>query len=411
MSTSVREGDFVILDVNGEKLSFVQVTPKGKARIGKGFVPATALVGLPYGCLVEILEHGELQQVARCVPEQAEAPIAELRSSGQGGQAIVAALASNSATYASKTEFSQEKYRRKKSRKYCVQATLVQPTARSICEGLFAKAPMKIGHLRVDALALLLSFADIGPHSQALVWDGVGGLVTGAVGERMGGHGDVCSVYTGRNGNQDSTRLFNFPDHVRKSIHTCQLVEMQHRLDTPAAQQPVNTSQAEQLPNGHGIPDPDAAQSDGIAMEVDGAPMPMPSNNTRAAAEVAPITSSKPQPADARRQSGTGCLNKGQPLRSSFTSCIIAAPAVSPGAAWHWLRPFLAPSASFAIFSPHMQPLAEFMQTLQHTKEAVAVQLHDIWWREYQVLPFRTHPEMNAAEPGGYVLAGIKIGS
>ena len=63
-------------------------------------------------------------------PEQ----IAELRSSGQGGQAIAAALASHSATYAAKTEFSQEKYLRKKSRKYCIQATLVQPTARSICE-------------------------------------------------------------------------------------------------------------------------------------------------------------------------------------------------------------------------------------------------------------------------------------
>lgn len=29
MAVLVREGDFVILDVNGEKLSFVQVTPKG----------------------------------------------------------------------------------------------------------------------------------------------------------------------------------------------------------------------------------------------------------------------------------------------------------------------------------------------------------------------------------------------
>ena len=37
-----------------------------KAKVGKGFVPATALIGLPYGCLVEILEHGQLQQVARC---------------------------------------------------------------------------------------------------------------------------------------------------------------------------------------------------------------------------------------------------------------------------------------------------------------------------------------------------------
>ena len=74
-------------------------------------------------------------------PEQIE----ELRRSGQGGQAIVAALATHSATYAAKTEFSQEKYRRKKSRKYCIQATLVQPTARSICEA--SPAPLLLSSL------------------------------------------------------------------------------------------------------------------------------------------------------------------------------------------------------------------------------------------------------------------------
>lgn len=90
-SDSIHDGDFVILDVNGEKLSFVQITPKGyshldnstrlavkcwaltcllsidrKAKIGKAFVPAKALIGLPYGCLVEVTETGEgLRQVAR----------------------------------------------------------------------------------------------------------------------------------------------------------------------------------------------------------------------------------------------------------------------------------------------------------------------------------------------------------
>lgn len=145
-------------------------------------------------------------------------------------------------------------------------------------------------------------------------------------------------------------------------------------------------------------------------MDVDGASIQAPSYTTCTAADVTPIADSKKHLPDSNKQSGADCLNSGQPLRALFTSCIIAAPTVSPAAAWHWLSPFLAPSASFAVFSPHMQPLAEFMQALQHSKEAVAVQLHDIWWREHQVLPFRTHPEMNAAESGGYVLAGIKIG-
>jgi hypothetical protein len=49
---------------------------------------------------------------------------------------ILAALEASSSTFASKTEFSQEKYRRKKARKYLAYATVIRPTARSICEVL-----------------------------------------------------------------------------------------------------------------------------------------------------------------------------------------------------------------------------------------------------------------------------------
>lgn len=45
------------------------------------------------------------------------------------------------------------------------------------------------------------------------------------------------------------------------------------------------------------------------------------------------------------------------------------------------------------------------------SKEAVALQLHESWWREYQVLPGRTHPEMSTSGTGGYILSGIKVSS
>ena len=48
---------------------------------------------------------------------------------------------------------------------------------------------------------------------------------------------------------------------------------------------------------------------------------------------------------------------------------------------------------------------------LQVSKEAVALQLQESWWREYQVLPGRTHPEMMASGTGGYVLSGIRVSS
>ncbi|KAK6915395.1 tRNA (adenine(58)-N(1))-methyltransferase non-catalytic subunit TRM6 [Dillenia turbinata] len=43
------------------------------------------------------------------------------------------------------------------------------------------------GFLRIDTLSLLLSMANVTAHSDALIMDVVGGLVTGAVAERLGG--------------------------------------------------------------------------------------------------------------------------------------------------------------------------------------------------------------------------------
>lgn len=41
--------------------------------------------------------------------------------------------------------------------------------------------------MRVDALSLLLSLADVSAYSDVLVVDMVGGVITGAVAERLGG--------------------------------------------------------------------------------------------------------------------------------------------------------------------------------------------------------------------------------
>lgn len=57
-----------------------------------------------------------------------------LKASGASGVDIMVALAAGSATFAGKTEFSQEKYKKRKARKYLTFASLQRPTARAICE-------------------------------------------------------------------------------------------------------------------------------------------------------------------------------------------------------------------------------------------------------------------------------------
>ncbi len=45
----------------------------------------------------------------------------------------------------------------------------------------------------------------------------------------------------------------------------------------------------------------------------------------------------------------------------------------------------------------------------QTRRQAVALSLQESFWREWQVLPARTHPAMSMSATGGYLLSGIKV--
>ncbi|CAI5462455.1 unnamed protein product, partial [Closterium sp. Yama58-4] len=113
------------------------------------------------------------------------------------GHEVVRALAANSVSFHTKTDFAQEKYLRKKQKKHAPRLVARFPTADSVCEAYFAKAPARIGFLRPDSLAMLLAMANVGAHSHLLVLDGTGGLITAAAAQRMGGHGAICSAFYG----------------------------------------------------------------------------------------------------------------------------------------------------------------------------------------------------------------------
>jgi hypothetical protein len=59
--------------------------------------------------------------------------------------------------------------------------TTIRPVARSLADFYFNKVPVKTGWLRSDSLAVLLTQANIGSASRALVIDGTGGLVAGTL--------------------------------------------------------------------------------------------------------------------------------------------------------------------------------------------------------------------------------------
>ena len=202
--------------------------------------------------------------------------------------------------------------------------------------------------------------------------------MTGAVAERLGGHGIVCNAFLGvKPPSLEIVKAFNFEDNVKASIirqplskllELCKRARQSYNEEmsrSPKCQMQMDTS-------------------DGAVAE-----------NVASRDEVVTVNA---EDYNENNHDFSDC---------PFSSCIIAMPSLEPKAALFTVLPLLAPSSTFAVLSPIMQPLAECMHALRASECAVGMALQEVWFREQQMLPKRTHPLMNMNHGGGYLLSGI----
>ncbi|XP_019250255.1 PREDICTED: tRNA (adenine(58)-N(1))-methyltransferase non-catalytic subunit trm6 isoform X1 [Nicotiana attenuata] len=418
------EGCNVLLDINdGDRLVFARLTAASTLKIGNKKCCLQPLVGCPFGSLFLVESGKEGPILSRFVPNAegnnleekdvdgskdnraivdnntaqslTSEDIDEMRRQGAKGDEIVDALIANSATFEKKTLFSQEKYRIKKQKKYAPRVLVRRPSARSICEAYFKKHPDKIGFMRVDALSLLLCLGNVTANADVLVVDMVGGILTGAIAERLGaGTGYVCNTYRGSSPYPvEITRMFNLNDEICKRIVHASLTDL-NSFQTGAS---VSESKEETLP---------AVQSGGVevvgissehgCMEI--TPETVPSPIIKPCKSIKPGQKALPETIELWKENG-------------FSSLIIAAPELEPWGIVKEVLPLLSFSAPFAVYHQYAQPLATCMHNLQIEKMAIGLQISEPWLREYQVLPSRTHPHMQMSAFGGYILSGTKISS
>lgn len=281
------------------------------------------------------------------------------------GEELIALLQKNSKTFASKTEFSQEKWLRKKRRQYISEVRVIKPTALSLASSYQLKKPEKILHMRPDTLALILNKASIRPYSQVLVMEDAVGLVTGAIAKRMGGYGRILSGFSGPSGaNADCIGSLNLCPRTKKSIVFFPLTLIN------AAKKQKST---------------DAGNNENVVVSVGDLEEADSTNSSRIPHEK--------------------IVNW---LAFQSDSLVIASRADIPQSVFG-LLPLLASGGSLVVYSPYIEPLNEVARKLRSTKGAVLVQVAENFYREYQVEPNRTHPLNNMSGSGGFILSAIKI--
>lgn len=395
----VQEGDWVVLSSSDGKRVLGHITAEGSARVGKRKRRVGTVVGARWGDVFAVRGDDSLERVVerggtvageeglvtardnRDLHDDAgnqrleQGDILKMKEGGVRGEDIVRAVAGSSSTFKGKTEFSQEKYLKRKRDKFDLRVRVLRPTASSLCETYFQRSPEKTLHMRPDALALLLGYSGIRSGARVMVYENCTGLVTGAVAERLGGVGRIINVFVGNTPpGVEVIRMLNLsPAAMRSIVHTPvevmgQLAARQEEDDEPLRYVSREDAEASRTETTYA---PSARRAEAIALR-------------------------------SKRGIVKSWINNG-------CDCLIIATRFDVIRVFDTLLQHVAPSGSFAAYCTNLQAAAELQYALQMSKMAVRVELTESTLIQHQVLPGRSHPAMSDSATGGYIVSGIRI--
>lgn len=203
------------------------------------------------------------------------------------------------------------------------------PTSMELSKAFYMKDAHKILSLRWDALAWMLNCADLRSGSHPLVVDGCGGLLIGAVTERLGGEASsITGIYEGGGPPNHYLGFWNFSPLVRSNL------KMQR----------VDNYLKETLPSPQGI-------------------------------------------------------------YHSFLMAVEHDPLLLVQRLW----PMVVPGATCVFYHVYPEAFTGLINWIKKEHTAVEYRINEIFFREYQVLPGRSHPLMQMNNASGFVLTCIKV--
>ena len=340
-----------------------------------------------------------------------------LRDQGHQGESMIKRLIANSTTFENKTEFSKMKYIKRKQLKYQLRCRIVRCTGASVCEAFFMRDQMRIMSLREDALAQILSYANVSAGSQVLCFDSCLGIVIGSLAQRLGGYGKILALYTG-------VSIYEYVDFDSITLFIVLLFSGQQSHSYQDVLDRFNLSYGEQaaiswIHSGElfGVKDPnvDLLIEDEEKTEREGLVWPCPLQHHT-------ITYVKAMKNDeerkkffekrsarfARKLTRETTTEARQNLKRLSDSLVIVS-KYDPLPTLMKMLPYLASACPFVVFCEHMEPLVECLHALKRDDIAINMRLSDTWMREYQILPNRTHPNMSMSQAGGFILTGTKL--
>ncbi|KAH9004313.1 Gcd10p-domain-containing protein [Lactarius hatsudake] len=361
----IHTGDTVLLRLPTGDIKSCKLEAKSTVNLGKfGSFLADALVDQPYGLTYEInnktvnvipplaieeLEDtdatNELINDGQFVQPLTASEIETLKHSGVHASEIIKKQIDMHANYSLKTEYSKDKYKKRKAAKYSKSFTTVQPTLFNVCEYWFVKDQTRILGLRVDTLSQMMNLGNARPGGRYIVVDDASGMLVCAVLERLGGNGrliTICDV--------DSPPAYpvmtqmNFPKEFTYQRLLGSFIHFNRkRLNY------VVVLSADPARGSYG--------------------------------------SEKHKTRLSKRKTASDALfSLREELFSGEFDGLFLASAYDPLSILQKLFPYLGGSACVVVYNPHLQVVSDLQATLRLDPQYLAPSISESWLRRYQVL-------------------------
>ncbi|KAA8912927.1 hypothetical protein TRICI_003309 [Trichomonascus ciferrii] len=389
----IKAGKYVMLRLPSENFKIEKLKENGTVNLGKfGSFRVNDIVGHPFGFTYEIMGEDKNLRIVESESEMVDdrdelephennrellddpsvqklstEEIEDLKRKGYSGQEIVDLVIKSHGSFDKKTAFSQEKYLKRKQRKFLQRFTPEPITSTELIDIYLDKDPIKIQDMSVESLGLMMSMADIRPGGTYLVADDVSGVVVAALIERMGGEGCIVCLHESEHPNFDALKYMNCSQElITRMVKTINWLEYLHPEETEPFESKTEDELKELKPSQRGQ-----------------------YHRKRLRYET--------------YQQVRELIDNGK-----FDALIVATelhlPTMAPN-----LIPAIAGSRPVVFYSEFKEKLIELGHVLQKDYRVMAPTMLETRVRKYQTLPGRMHPSMTMRGGGGYVLWGTRV--
>lgn len=463
MEDVIKAGTYVIIKKqNFSKL--YRVSENGTMMLGKNKVDMREIIGKPFWSTFEIIPLQGKDCYSLKLAEQTESwndlkgdlsgqdnrfiiddgtsqklskeEIQQLQEAGKSGKEIIGSLIENSTSFAAKTEYSQEKYIKKKERKYFRFLTVCKPSIVSLHEVYFKHNQEKIGGLRMDALAQILSYSDVQSDGLHILYDsGSQGLPAAAMLNRIGADtsGHLINIHPGNMPQTTIIQAMNFPQELKDrliAINIYTFLRMYYQgessiIDNISASKKTSyiVQKSENVEKNSTEESNSEIRNDEI-LKIEAKIIEHANNveeNSSSLNNTEKNCNNLKRKFDEVEQSEeeVTLVKKSKWLLETKHAVNLLSNSKAHGltivAKEHpaniaaALLPFLGASRPFVIFHTYREPLQQTYMELKQKYNVINVKLFTNFLRSYQVLPDRTHPHILTSDTGGYILTGYLV--